>query len=859
MSQVRAARCGAVGDFRAQPPASASRPAAVTMARAQVRTRNRMQDMIAAPGSPRDAAFGARVYAFAHMCQSDIHGHGRPASEPAARLPLPPAGEGCIELLADRLREWPGVIAIEADFRASTLAVRYEPTLVTPEQLNTFAEAVSAVFSQRVTGCERREARDACPECALRFGRLPAGMADEFQATATHAFLGLSRRQGAEGAAELVRPLGDKPWGAMFTHEQEEEQGEGRTMVTLTIVCLVTLAAGVVVEKLRAPELAAHACYAVSAVTGGWFAAKSTFAALRRFKFDVNLLMMLAAVGAAATNAVFEAAVLMFLFSLSNTLEVYTMGRTRNALKALMKLRPTRALVRRDGHECEVPAEDVRVGETVIVKPGEAFAVDGTVALGHSLVDQSTLTGESVPVEKNIGDKVFAGTLNQMGALELVTTRAAANSALARIVELVKEAQEQKSRTEEVAEWIGRYYTIVVIVAAAAMMGFSLFVFGMPFWGVPNGALYRTMTLLVVASPCALVIATPATILSAIANAARNGILFKGGRYIEALGRIRVVAFDKTGTLTRGRFEVTDVVALDGLTEDELLACAATAEKRSPHPLAQAVVRAAEARGIAFSPAEQMVNHLGKGLVATHAGTTIEVGTPELFASLGVPLPAAALARVEAFAAEAKTAMIVRRGAGWGVIAAADQVRPTSAATVRELRRLGVRRLAVLSGDNEHTVAAIARLTGVDEQHGHLLPEDKVRVVGELEAAHGPVAMIGDGVNDAPALARASVGIAMGGIGSDAAMESADVVLMSDDLSALPYALQLAQRANAVVVQNLVIATGVMLLLVTWVFAGPYLSVGMLRLPAAVSGHEGSTVVVIMNGLRLLAGRRSRA
>ena len=795
---------------------------------------------------------------------SHHHHHHKPAADTAtterpAHLPMPENGDGCIEILADRLREWPGVLAIEANFRSSTLTVRYQPSLVSPEQLNTFADDVGGVFAQRVTSCESRESMEACSECAMRFGRLSAEDASAFTAAATPGTVRLSRRAAAPGGVEVVRPLTEKPWGAPMSPAEEEEHSEGGGMVAMTIACLVTLVAGLAVEWFTPlPDLWAHVLYGIAAITGGWFATVSTFEALRQGKFDVNLLMILAAVGAAATGAIMEAAVLMFLFSLSNTLEVYTMGRTRHALHALMKLRPARALVRREGRELEVAAEDVRVGETVIVKPGEAIPVDGTVTRGTSLVDQSSLTGESVPVEKGPDSPLYAGTLNQHGALEFVATRAASNSALARIVALVQEAQEQKSRTEEVAEWVGRYYTIVVIVAAVLMLLVTLFVMKMP-WSGPSGALYRTMTLLVVASPCALVIATPATILSAIANAARNGILFKGGRYIEALGRIRAIAFDKTGTLTHGRFEVTDVIALEGATEERLLALAACAEKRSPHPLAQAVVRAADARKVAYEPAEELHNHLGKGLVATHGGTTIEVGTPELFAQLGIALPAGVAERVREFANDAKTAMVVHSGGAWGLIAAADVVRATAADTVKELRGLGVAHLAVLSGDNRQTVDAIAHRTGVDERHGQLLPEDKVRVIGELEAKYGSVAMIGDGVNDAPALARASVGIAMGGIGSDAAMESADVVLMADDLTSLPYAVRLAKRANGVVIQNLVIATGVMLFLVVWVFVGTMTPLGQLKLPVAVSGHEGSTVVVILNGLRLLAGRRAKS
>jgi Cd2+/Zn2+-exporting ATPase len=489
------------------------------------------------------------------------------------------------------------------------------------------------------------------------------------------------------------------------------------------------------------------------------------------------------------------------------------------------------------------------------VKPGEAVPVDGVVLAGGSLVDQSSLTGESVPVPKQSGDPVFAGTLNQQGSLEVHTTRAAGDTTLARIVALVQEAQEQKSRTEEVAEWVGRYYTIVVMVGAAAMILLPPFVFGHEF----RSSFYRAMTLLVVASPCALVIATPATILSAIANAARHGILFKGGRFIEALGRVRVVAFDKTGTLTRGRFEVTDAIPLDGQTEAELLSRAASAEKRSQHPLAQAVVRAAEARGVSAAPADHLTAHLGKGLVATVEGKAVEVGTPDLFVQLGIEVPKAGTERVAAFSRDGKTSMLVRCEGRWGVIAAADEVRPAAAGTIAALKEVGVRAVALLSGDTVPTVEAIARRTAVDEHHGALLPEDKVRVVGDLERRYGAVAMVGDGVNDAPALARATVGVAMGGIGSDAAMESADVVLMGDDLTALPYAVALARRARRVVIQNVAVASGVMMLLVTMVFFGHLTPWGPLKLPVAVSGHEGSTVVVILNGLRLLAGRRARA
>jgi Cd2+/Zn2+-exporting ATPase len=765
-------------------------------------------------------------------------------------LPVADGDEGCLSILLDRLHRSPGVQAVEANFADHTLSVRYDPHLVSPEELNALADEIGAVFAQRVTYCERRHSVDACAECALRLGRADIDPG-EFAVTAEPDRVGLARRRVADRSAEMRRPL-TKPWGARMSAQEQEHLSKGRAMALLTGTCLTFLTVGLALERTAAPTVWHHTAYGVSALAGGFFALRSSLRSLARFRFDVNLLMILAAIGAAVIGYVMEAAVLMFLFSLSNTLEVYTMGRTRRALHALIRLRPARALVRRDGREIEVEAEAVSVGERVIVRPGEAIPVDGVVELGESLVDQSHLTGESVPVPKAAGDRVFAGTLNQQGSVEVRTTRAAGDTTLARIVALVEEAQEQKSRTEEVADWVGRYYTIAVMIGAAAMIVVPPFVLGHDF--APS--FYRAMTLLVVASPCALVIATPATILSAIANAARHGVLFKGGRFIEALGRVKAVAFDKTGTLTRGRFAVTHVAAVTNATEAEVLAWAASAEKRSQHPLAVAVVQAAAARGIDAPAAEQLTAHLGKGLVAQAGGATIEIGTPALFAHLGVVVPRAALEAIERLDREANTTMLVRRGAGWGVIAAADELRPSAPAVVRELKRHGVAATVLISGDHAHTVEAIARRAGVDRHHGQLLPEDKVRVVGEVEKEVGPVAMVGDGVNDAPALARATVGVAMGGIGSDAAMESADVVLMSDDLQALPYAVRLCRQARRVVIQNVAIATGVMLVLVTLVFVGHLTPLGALRLPVAVSGHEGSTVVVILNGLRLLAVRR---
>ncbi|HET7224699.1 MAG TPA: heavy metal translocating P-type ATPase [Candidatus Eisenbacteria bacterium] len=767
-------------------------------------------------------------------------------TDPGVHPPLVEGGS-CFELLSERLEASPGVHAVEADFDAHTLTVRYEPSLVSPEALAPLAQEMSALVSQRVSGCARRSGPLACEACAERLGAA-AAMAP-FELSASPSRIALTRRDAPDGLA-LVRPLGQpRPWAEDDGSPQEVR---GRVMATLAGLCLAGVIAGALLSHANLAT-AATVTWGVAALAGGWFALGSSLAALARFSFDINLLMIVAAAGAASIGYVFEAAVLMFLFSLSNTLEVFTMGRTRHALRALLQLRPARALVQRGGREVEVAAEDVRVGETVIVRPGEAIPVDGVVASGGSLVDQSSLTGESVPVTRQPGDPVFAGTMVQEGAMTVRTTRAAGDTTLARIVALVRDAQRQKSRTEELAHWVGRYYTIVVLIGAALMLIVPPWLMHAAF----KPTFYRAMTLLVVASPCALVIATPATILSAIANAARHRILFKGGRHIEALGRVQAVAFDKTGTLTQGRFEVTDVEGVDGVAPDDALGWAAAAELRSQHPLARAVVRAAEARGIAVTPADRLVSHLGLGLEAMRGDEAIAVGKPELFDKLGLKPPAAALEQARAWSADGKTTVLVHRGGRWGVIAAADDLRAAATATVAALRQEGIRRMVLLSGDHPTTVNAIAQRCALDEHQGALLPEAKVEAVAELERRYGAVAMVGDGVNDAPALARATVGIAMGGIGSDAAMESADVVLMSDDLAALPYAFALARNARRVVAQNVTIASGVMLLLVTWVFLGAHTPFGALKLPVAVSGHEGSTVVVILNGLRLLGMRKA--
>jgi Cd2+/Zn2+-exporting ATPase len=618
---------------------------------------------------------------------------------------------------------------------------------------------------------------------------------------------------------------------------------ERRRMALLTAVCLMALGVGSVLELVPGvPRIVTLALFVLAYVAGGYYSTKNALAALRQWTVDVNLLMVAAALGAAAIDYWQEGAVLMFLFSLSNTLESFAMARTRRAITALMELSPDEARVRRNGEEVRVPVEELQVGEVVIAGPTERIPVDGQVVTGQSAVDESPVTGESMPVEKGPGDGVYAGSLNQQGVLEIRMTRPASESTLARIIRLVEEAQSQKAEAQHLTEWIGRYYTTAVLGGAALFILMPPLVLGWPF----AATFYRAMTLLVVASPCALVISIPAAILSAIAGAAREGILFKGGVALEQAAGIRVVAFDKTGTLTEGKPRVTDVVPLEGQEAAVVLGLAAAVEIRSEHHLGEAVVEAARARGVAVVPAQQVETFPGRGICGVVDGRRVWVGNQGLMRETGAPLSAEVLSRVQALELQGKTVVVVGAEAPLGLIAVADTVRPAAGRVVEDLRRNGMPHLVMLTGDNARVAKAVAAEVGIAEWRASLLPEQKVTAVRELVATRGPVAMVGDGVNDAPALAAATVGITMGGIGTDVALETADIVLMGDDLTKLPRALELGRRCRRVILQNLAFAGLVILGLVTSTL------IGWMTLPIGVVGHEGSTLLVVVNGLRLL-------
>ncbi|HMQ34797.1 MAG TPA: heavy metal translocating P-type ATPase, partial [Chloroflexaceae bacterium] len=479
------------------------------------------------------------------------------------------------------------------------------------------------------------------------------------------------------------------------------------------------------------------------------------------------------------------------------------------------------------------------------LRPGDRVPLDGTILRGAGSFDESALTGESLPVQKGEGAAVLAGTLNQSGALDVLVTKPASESTLARIIGMVSEARARKARTQSFLDRFEQWYALGVIGAVALFIALGPSLFGVPF----ADNFYTGMVLLTVASPCALVISVPAALLSAIANGARRGVLFKGGAHLEELSKVRVVAFDKTGTLTHGRPEVTDVLPRPGVGGDELLAAVARAEGPSEHPIARAILAYAAARGVAPAEPDQFEAVTGMGVRAEWDGEETLVGAPRLFTHRGGQVPPELLAEADRLADEGRgTVLLARRGERWlGLVTVMDRERADAAAQVAALRRAGVERVVMLTGDNARVAEALGRRVGVDEVRAGLLPEDKLRIVGELGRQYGPTAMVGDGVNDAPALAAATSGIAMGAAGTDAALETADIVLMRDDLGAIAYAIGLSKRTQRVVWQNIGFAMAVVVVLVA-----ATLTVGV-SLPLGVVGHEGSTILVVLNGLRLLA------
>lgn len=610
---------------------------------------------------------------------------------------------------------------------------------------------------------------------------------------------------------------------------------------------LATFASGILLAVATVIDWTAAAVgysaylFGLAAIIGGFHAARSGLYGLRSLSFDMNVLMTVAVIGAAAIGEWHEGAMVAFLFSLGNSLQNYTLDKTRNSIRALMELAPPEATVKREYEEIRLPVEEIAVGDVILVKPGERIAMDGIIRSGASAINEATITGESIPVEKTAGDTVYAGTLLEHGALEITVTKRADDSTLARITHLVEEAQAGKAPSQQFVDIFAKYYTPLVLAAAAGVMVLPWLLLGEPF----SPWFYNGLVLLVISCPCALVISTPVSIVAAIGNASRQGILIKGGAYLEQMSSIRAIAFDKTGTLTQGRPEVTDVVAGPHTTETELLSKAAAVEKWSEHPLAKAIVK----RAGAIRPlpaATQFRAWVGRGAQAEIEGETVFIGNLRLFEELGSDIGEFRQS-VNDLEQEGKTVMLLGEGNRiLGLIAVADAIREDSRQAVSELHKAGMKHITMLTGDNSRVASAIAGKIKLDTYYSDLLPEDKVTAVKKIAEQFGKVIMVGDGVNDAPALATASVGVAMGVAGSDVALETADIALMTDDLSKLPYLIRLSRKTVAIIRQN--IAFSILVKIIFLVSLG----LGMSSLWLAVFADMGASLLVTLNGMRLM-------
>lgn len=793
--------------------------------------------------------------------------------------------DGCVARLQERLHGQTGIkeahVAQEVG-KPPALCLHYDPNLVPLEQVERLAMEAGA----EIVGRYKHETLPVqgmdCGSCAASIEHVVSKLPGILRVSVNYAVEKMKVEYDStlinhDAIVKAVKPLGYKVLGPGqrpeavagkkhdhdHDHDHDHAEGDGHdhgaatggNWITQNPELALSLLSGILLgigffgaQFFSLPEPVAIGLYAVAYIAGGWDLTRHGLPAALRGRFDVDFLMILAAIGAAVLGEWAEGALLLFLFSFGHALEHFAMERARNAIQALGKITPRTARVRRDGAEQEIPVEELRVGDVAIIRNGERVAVDGTITEGNSALDQSPITGESVPVEKKVGDAVFAGAINGDGSLVVEVTKLAKDTTMARVIQMVEEAQAQKSPTQRFSENFERLFvpSVLGVVVLAAIVPPLLG------WLPWKTAVLRALSTLVAASPCALALATPSAVLAGIAQAARNGVLIKGGAHLENLGSLRAIAMDKTGTITKGRPEVTDVITAEGVTETELLQIAAAIEAKSSHPLAQAVVRRAEADSIRDLPqAGELQTVQGRGVTSTIGSEQIRIGNLALFEEAKIPVPEAIAEAYRTLGEEGKPTMVVGRGDHiLGVLGVADQLRPETPATLKELKAIGIESLILLTGDNARVARNIASQAGLTEVRADLLPEDKVTQVQALLKEHGQVAMIGDGVNDAPALANATVGIAMGAGGTAVALETADVALMGDDLTRLPYAVALSRQSRQIIQQNLSISLGVIVLLV------PSTLFGWANIGWAVLFHECSTLVVVGNALRLLNFRR---
>jgi Zn2+/Cd2+-exporting ATPase len=770
---------------------------------------------------------------------------------------LPDTRDACVNRLTALISPRPGIqrVHVRTEVNPPELCVHYDPQIVSLAEVQRLATAAGAQMQERyghgvwqlraISGEDAgRRIEDALASVdgvlsvSVNLAAQTAGVEFDrrrFQPAALNAAI---KDLGFSPAAtpEAVPPAKAAP--ASWFSRNRELAWSTASGAFLVIAWSLARFAGVM------PPLTTG-IYVLSYVFGAYDMVRHSMGALRKGKFalDIDLLMLLAAIGAAILGEWAEGAFLLFLFSLAHSLEHYALGRARDSIRALADLAPPVARVQQGSSTVEVPVEQVKPGDLVLVRPAERIPVDGRIQSGKSGVNQAPITGESVPVDKVEGDEVFAGTVNGEGALTITTTRAAGDRTLDRVMKLVAEAQTSKAPTQVFTDRFERIFVPIVLLSALLLIVLPP-VLGIWTWSI---SFYRGMALLVASSPCALALGTPSTVLAGIAQAARRGVLIKGGVHLENLGTIEALALDKTGTLTMGQPEVTDVITTENVNERELLEIASAVEKESQHPLARAVVRRGEKDNVQAAKAESLESITGRGVRARVDNQVVEIGNVRLFEEAGAPLPPKLQEAVAKLQSQGRSVMIVRQGGRWlGVMGMADKPRDGVKNVLDALRKLGIRSIVMLTGDHRGVGDAIGKEVGVDEVRAELMPEDKVTAIKALLEKHRRVAMVGDGVNDAPALAQATVGIAMGGAGTAAALETADVALMADDLGRLPFAIGLSRQARAVIRQNLYLSLGVIALLVVAT------TTGFFGIGAAVFVHEGSTLIVIANALRLL-------
>ncbi|HFQ92924.1 MAG TPA: heavy metal translocating P-type ATPase, partial [Anaerolineae bacterium] len=773
----------------------------------------------------------------------------------------------CLETLEKTLLAQKGIFRAHVKSgQPPQLCIHYDPNLISLTAVQHIAQDAGSDFTERY----RHEripfggitSTDAADVLAQVLRGLPGMIHASVNYAAGLAFVAYDTEKLDRAAIEkTMRQMGYKPVTETAVAppaaaaEEEHDHGsapaflphaiqEKWTYILVALAGIFFLTGWLGETFFNLNENVALIFYILSYITGGYDVATHAIPGLFKGKFDTDVLMLAAATGAALLGDWAEGAFLLFLFSLGHAGEHYALDHARNAVNALAELMPKTARVRRGDKIVEEPVETLAISDVVIVRPGDRVPVDGEIVKGSSAIDQSPITGESVPVTKGEGDEVFAGTINQEAALDVRITKLAKDNTLNRVMEMVAEAQSQQSPTQQftqkfTAKFVpGILIFVALVIVVPPLLG----------WATIQDSFYMGMLLLVASSPCALAIGTPAAVLAGIAQAARNGVLIKGGVHLENMGAIKVMAFDKTGTLTEGKFQITDIIPMNGASADELLQTAAAVEQQSNHPLAQAVVEAAQQKNLELPQAGSLENVAGRGVISMIDGQPVLIGSIKLFRETDwYTLDKEVEQTITQLEESGKTTMAVSfDGRFLGVLALADTARPGVKETLQKLLDLGIDKLIMLTGDNAKVARQIAQQVGVTDVEADLLPEDKLLTINKLKEAYGAVSMTGDGVNDAPALATATVGIAMGGAGTAVALETADIALMADDLGKLPFAVGLSRASRRIIMQNLVFALGVIVLLIAAALSQS------LALSGTVIIHEGSTIVVVLNALRLL-------